>query len=233
MPMNVHILQHVPFEGPAAIEQWLAGTSATVSFTRFFEAPALPDLRHVDWLIVMGGPMSANDEDVFPWLRAEKQFIADAIAAERLVLGVCLGAQLIASALGSAVYANAEKEIGWFPVERVPGHASDPVARIFPDRAEVFHWHGETFDLPPGARNFARSDACVQQAFSLGERVVGLQFHLETTPSSLKALVDNCPDDLVPGRLVQTEAEMTGRRDRFENANRLMRAVLETLARCR
>jgi GMP synthase-like glutamine amidotransferase len=219
--MRVHYVQHVPFEGPGAIGDWLRDRSANVTSTRMFEDPRFPDPGEIDWLVVMGGPMSVNDERTCPWLAAEKRFVAETIGASKLVTGVCLGAQLIASALGARVYRNPEREIGWFPVEPVPGSV------LPPEPAEVFHWHGETFDLPPGATLLARSGPCENQAFSIGERVVATQFHLETTPEGARDLIDHCPEDLAPGRWVQTAAEMLERPDRFERAHRLLAAVLD------
>lgn len=201
--MKAHILQHVPFEGPAHIGRWLAACGAEIGYTRFWESAVLPDPAAIDLLVVMGGPMSVNDEAGFPWLAAEKRFIAEAAALGRPLLGICLGAQLIASAHGARVYRNADKEIGWFDVHAVD--AADGCFR-FPDAVRVLHWHGETFDLPPGARLLASSAACRHQAFQLGERAIGLQFHLEMTDASLRAIVDGCRDELVPARWVQDEA---------------------------
>lgn len=177
----------------------------------------------------MGGPMSVNDEAAHPWLRAEKRFIATAIADGKVVLGVCLGAQLIASAMGARIYSNREREIGWFPVETVADEQQTDLARILPHRVEVFHWHGETFDLPAPALKIARSSACENQAFSIGDRVLGFQFHLEATLSSASALIENCRSEMVPGRFVQSETEITRTADRFERVNRIMAGVLDHL----
>ena len=176
--MKAHILQHVPFEGPAYIGQWLMARGAQISHTRFWESAALPDPAAVDLLVVMGGPMSVNDEAEFAWLAAEKRFIAEVVALGRPVLGICLGAQLIASAHGARVFRNTEKEIGWFDVHACTGTED---AFDFPPTTTVLHWHGETFELPPGARLLATSTACRHQAFQLGEHAIGLQFHLEMT----------------------------------------------------
>lgn len=147
------------------------------------------------------------------------------------MLGVCLGAQLIASARGAAVTPNREREVGWFPIERVAGVDEHPIARVFPPRAEVFHWHGETFALPAGAVHLARSEACDAQAFVLGSRVVGMQFHLETTRESAAALVENCAVDLQPGRHVMRGEEMLRDAARFDQLRGLLEGVLEVLPR--
>lgn len=207
--MRVHWFQHVPFEGLGAIEPWLAARGAQVSATRFFETPAaLPRLAEVDLLIAMGGPMSVNDEDEFPWLAAEKAFLRDAIDAGKAVLGVCLGAQLIAAAGGAAVYPNREREIGWFPVTTTAAAGAGRRPSLPPEFVP-FHWHGETFDLPPGAVLLGGNEACANQAFQLGERVIGLQFHLEMTPAGLRDIAHHCRAELSPpARYVQTADEI-------------------------
>jgi GMP synthase-like glutamine amidotransferase len=226
--MRAHYLQHVAFEGPGSIEPWLAAAGYGITGTRLFESARLPAVNDVDLLVVMGGPMSVNDEDDFPWLAAEKRFIRDAIRSGKPVLGVCLGAQLIASALGARVYPNSEKEIGWFPVRRVPS-AGKPVFR-FPDSADVFHWHGETFDLPPEAILLASSEGCAHQAFQLGRAVIGLQFHLESTPDSVRDIVAHCRPELRPARYVQTEREILAAPPaRYRAINALMGDVLSYL----
>ena len=203
---RAHWFQHVPFEGLGSIECWLMANGYEVTYTRLFEPHALPVLDAVDFLIVMGGPMSVNDEADYPWLVAEKAFIRNCIDAGKPVLGICLGAQLIASVLGARVFPNSLKEIGWFPIEAVP---SDAESRFkFPSSTTVFHWHGETFDLPQGAIRLAKSAGCDNQAFQYGEKVIGLQFHLETTPEAAEAIVTNCRHELIPAEYVQTEADI-------------------------
>jgi len=201
--MRAHYLQHVPFEGLGAIAPWLERAAHEVRATRLFDSEALPGLDAFDLLIVMGGPMSVHDERDHPWLVAEKRFLRAAIEAGKRVLGVCLGAQLIAAALGARVYRNTKKEIGWFPVHGVPSpHAS---SFAFPSAVDVFHWHGETFDLPGNAVRLARSEACENQAFEIDDRVIGLQFHLEATPRSARDLVEHCREELVASPYIQTE----------------------------
>ena len=207
--IKAHYLQHVPFEGLGSIDSWLQSMRADVSVTRFFEDPALPDVDDLHLLVIMGGPMSVNDEQEFPWLAAEQEFIRKAIETGKAVIGICLGAQLIAGALGAAVYPNREKEIGWFPVTAEPVSDTEDVF-TFPQELLAFHWHGETFDLPEGATRLARSAACENQAFQLGKRVIGLQFHLETTPAAARDIVHHCRDELLPSRYAQSAEEMLG-----------------------
>lgn len=229
--MNVHVLQHVPFEGLGSIETWLSGRHANLGYTRFYELTRLPELDGLDLVIALGGPMSVNDEEQFPWLQAEKQFLRAAIECGTAVVGICLGAQLIASALGARVYPNPVKEIGWLEIVATP--AVGELFR-FPEQATVFHWHGETFDLPAGATRLAQSATCVNQAFQIGRNVLGLQFHLETTPASVTAmLADDC-DELVPGPAIQSEAEIRAAGPLYySRINQLMEQVLNYATRTR
>ncbi|MBT0652526.1 MULTISPECIES: type 1 glutamine amidotransferase [Geobacteraceae] len=227
--MKVHVLQHVPFEGIGSIRLWLEKHGADVSYTRFFEDHDLPQADNFDLIIVMGGPMSVNDELRIPWLRQEKQLIREAIDFGVSVVGICLGAQLIASALGARVYKNAQKEIGWFQIE-----ANQNVTNNFnfPEKCKVFHWHGETFDLPSGAVCLARSAASENQAFQFGQNVIGLQFHLETTPENVNAILKNCRGELIPGPYIQTESEMRAvNNPAYEEINSLMGKVLSYVTR--
>ena len=226
--MRAHYLQHVPFEGLGSIEPWLGSNAYEITNTPFFKSAELPDIDKIDLLIVMGGPMSVNDENVFPWLILEKQFIRDVIKSGKPVLGVCLGAQLIANAMGAKVYRNSVKEIGWFPVQCVSSIGSSTFS--LPASVEVFHWHGETFDLPSGAIRLARSEVCENQAFQLGRTVIGLQFHLETTPESAREIVFNCRDELISSRYVQTERQiLSAKSENYKTINQIMDEVLSFL----
>lgn len=226
--MIAHYLQHVPFEGLGSIESWLGSAGYAITSTRFFDSVDLPDIEKIDLLIVMGGPMSVNDEVEFPWLALEKKFIRDMIESGKPVLGICLGAQLIASAMGARVYKNSVKEIGWFPVQGVG--AINASLFNFPPSSDVFHWHGETFDLPPGATLIARSEACENQAFQIGSSVIGLQFHLETTPASAQGMVLHCGDELTPSKYVQTDADiLSAKPEKYHSINLMMGNVLSFL----
>jgi GMP synthase-like glutamine amidotransferase len=226
--MRVHYLQHVSFEGLGRLEDLLLARGCALSRSPLYEAPSLPDAADFDALIAMGGPMSVNDEAEFPWLAAEKRLVRDAVRGGKPVLGVCLGAQLIASALGARVYRNAETEIGWFPIEGVG--AADSTRFAFPPSAAVFHWHGETFDLPAGAVRLAGSAACANQAFQIGRRTIGLQFHLETTRDSARLLVDNCGAELVPGRFIQNaEAILSADESTYAAAGALLERLVDYL----
>jgi GMP synthase-like glutamine amidotransferase len=226
--MNAHYFQHVSFEGLGSIEHWLETVGYKTTRTQFFNSANLPKSEEIDFLIVMGGPMSVNDEDEFPWLVQEKKFIHAFIKSGKPVLGVCLGAQLIACALGARVYKNPVKEIGWFPIKGTP--STERTSFTFPSSAEVFHWHGETFDLPSGAIRLARSEGCENQAFQFGASVIGLQFHLETTPESAQEIVGHCRNELSPSAYVQTESEiLSAAPEKYWLINSLMNKVLSFL----
>ena len=172
--------------------------------------------------------MSVNDEQDYPWLAAEKAFIRRVIEAGKATLGICLGAQLIANALGGEVFKNSVKEIGWFPIRAAK--TSNEAGFQFPEEIAVFHWHGETFSLPTGAVRIAESEGCKNQAFQLGAHVIGLQFHLETTPDSARAIVSNCRRELVAGEYIQTEAAiLSAPPERYRTINGLMGEILEYL----
>ena len=205
--MHTHVLQHVPFEGLGYIEDWLSDHGHGFEYVRLYEGDPLPPIDKVEFLISMGGPMSVNDEEEHPWLIEEKAFIKSAIDREKPILGICLGAQLIATAMGEKVYANSKKEIGWFPVQGVTHGQKNAFA--FPDSIDVLHWHGETFDLPPEAIHLAQSAACTNQAFQLGPNAIGLQLHLEMKLASIEHLIAHCREEVAAGGdWVQTETQL-------------------------
>ncbi|MDX1764648.1 MAG: type 1 glutamine amidotransferase [bacterium] len=224
----------MPFEGLGSIKPWAKKRGHKITCSRLYRNDVLPPIDALDWLIVMGGPMSVHDESSCSWLPQEQRFIEAAMEAGKTVLGICLGAQLIAKVLGARIYKNRYKEIGWFPVRKSRGFAPEGIAGALTDGVTAFHWHGETFDLPAGAVKLASSEACKNQAFALENRVVGLQYHLETTRSSAETLIDNCSHEIVEAPYIQTAEQMLADPARFSNINDEMRRVLgylETLTR--
>ncbi|PLS69334.1 MAG: amidotransferase [Cyanobacteria bacterium M5B4] len=224
--MHIHYLQHVPFEGLASIQTWITNHNHSLSNTKFYQNDPLPELKDFDWLIILGGPMNIDEEDKYPWLKEEKRLIQQAITANKIVLGVCLGAQLIADVLGAKVYQGEHKEIGWFPIELI----NSDLFQSLPPTMTVFHWHGDTFDNPPGATRLASSEACPNQAFVYNRKVLGLQFHLESTPESVEAIIAHCSHELVPGRYIQTPQQMQEQPDRFQKINQFMEQILSNLS---
>jgi GMP synthase-like glutamine amidotransferase len=178
----------------------------------------------------MGGLMSVHDERTHPWLVEEKKLIERAVKAGKRVLGVCLGAQLLAEVLGARVYRNRHKEIGWFPVQLTGQATPSSLLAGFPETFPAFHWHGETFDIPAGARHLAKSEACKNQAFECDGRVLGLQFHLEVTRASVRALIENCRADIRKGRYQQSPRQMLASRKEFDIIRPLLATTLNRLA---
>ena len=227
--MNIHYLQHVSFEDLGSMEPLLAGKGHNLTSTKLYSGERCPDSESFDWLIVMGGPMGIYDEGQYPWLREEKEFIKQAIEKQKIVLGICLGAQLIAAALGGDVKKNHHREIGWFEIERHQQIERTGFASVFPPQIDVFHWHGDTFSIPEGAIPVASSQACSNQGFLYNGRVLALQFHLETTLASAAKMIENCRGELDGSTYVQSEQELLEKPERFERINRVMSAVVSTL----
>ena len=227
--MRLHCFQHVPFEDLGSIAGWARLHEHTVTYTRFHAGERPPPVSQYDALIILGGPMSVHDEGLYPWLREEKDAIHGVLHGAKPILGICLGAQLLAESLGATVTPNTHKEIGWFPVFREGGEGGPPVVSCFPEQLDVFHWHGETYTMPPGAYHFASSMACRNQGFVYRESVVGLQFHLETTPDSAQNLIQACGHELAPGPFIQRAAVIMTDKARFRRVNRVMDNLLSQL----
>jgi len=191
VPVNpITVIRHVPFEGLGRIAPVLENAGIPFQYFDLFAGDAPPHPSLSPALILMGGPQSANDN--YPYLQTELRLIEATLRAGRPILGVCLGAQMVAKALGATVRQNAVKEIGWFPLHFSGTGASDPLLAGLPNPFTVLQWHGDTFDIPSGAVHLAESELCKNQAFRLGSDVYGFQFHLETTP---EMLADWCQQD--------------------------------------
>jgi GMP synthase (glutamine-hydrolysing) len=227
--MKVHYIQHVAFEGISSIESYIKDKGHELSCTHLYKGEILPSIDDIDWLIVMGGPMGIYDEEIYPWLKDEKKFIKEAINNEKIILGICLGAQLIADVLGAKVYKNKYREIGWFNISRSSDIDNTILSAVIPEDTEVFHWHGDTFDIPENAYALAESEACKNQGFISDDRIVAFQFHLETTMESAFALIENCRNELDGSRYVQSEKEILSNEQRFSNINDVMFGILDEL----
>ena len=226
---KIHFLQHVDFETPGYLESWANENKFPISFTKFFKPYTLPDVSEFDWLIIMGGPMGVYDDAIYPWLNEEKKFIRSAIEAGKTVIGICLGCQLIAHVLGARVYPNSQKEIGWFPVSLSDSGLKSEVLKGLPDNLMTFHWHGDTFDLPPNVVHLMQTPICKNQAFLYKNNVLGLQFHLEAQQENVLLMIRNCGDELVPGDYIQTEDSIMKNLYQIESANMWLKRILENL----
>ena len=230
--MRLHYLQHVAFEDLANIKPWAGSQGFTISRTQLFNREIPPLIDDIDWLLVMGGPMSVRDSHVYPWLTAEKKLIEQAIARNKTVIGICLGAQLIAEVLGAAVFRNPHKEIGWFEVQTLAyGNKQNQYFQQFPDTFTAFHWHGDTFNIPRGARHLMRSKGCENQAFVFQNRIFAFQFHLESTVESVAKLVSNCRLDITPDPFVQNEDDILNNMKHFSQMHKLLGSYLDNLAK--
>lgn len=227
--MRVTCLRHVTFESPGAIAQWAHRREHQLTDLFAFRGE-LPDLDSFDMLVLLGGSMGACDDEEHPWLVAERDLIARAVAAGKLVLGICLGAQLISVALGGSVTRNPEREIGWYPVSVTAAGHQTPIFRGWPASFMAGHWHGDTFLPPEGTPIAAVSQACLRQAFVLeGGRVVALQFHLEWTENTLSRLVEACGDELVSGPFVMEEERLLSHPEILADTKELMFALLDRM----
>lgn len=231
--MRLHSMQHVPFEDTANIGRWAMGKGHRLTRTLLFKDETLPSVEDVDWLIIMGGPMNIYEEEKYPWLTREKKFIERAMTQRKIILGVCLGAQLIADVLGARVFRNPHKEIGWFPVSLTREAKRSAIFGRLPERFTAFHWHGDTFELAPGATRMAESDGCLNQAFEADGRVIGLQFHLESSRESIEALIRNCGDELVPGTYIQPARDIFSQDHHLSGLTPVLNILLEAMEEAR
>lgn len=222
--MRIHILQHVPYESPGSITDWAEEKGFPVSYTKFYENGKLPKIEDFDLLVIMGGPMNIYEKEKYPWLTLEKAFIQNCLSAKKKMLGICLGSQLLADALGAKVYPNKEKEIGWFSIYKNGKH---PVLNLFPEGdITAFHWHGDTFDLPENAQPLFHSEATKNQGFVYENRVFALQFHWEIHPGTLGELIKHAQNDLTPGIYVQSPDRMLHHLSGFEKSGNHLRDLL-------
>jgi GMP synthase-like glutamine amidotransferase len=227
--LKIHTLQHVSFEGLGCINQWITTKGHTVNYTKLYDNPQFPVLDEFDWLIVMGGPMGVYDEAMYPWLKEEKEFIRRAIEGGKTIVGICLGSQLIAEVLGAKVYPNKRKEIGWFDIQKTEFAKSQPLLEQIEEQFTVFHWHGDTFDLPAGSERLFSSAVCLNQAFLYKKKVLGLQFHFEVTSHTLKEMIENGMSELVEDKTIQSATKILEQTNYIDSNNQKMFQILDYL----
>ena len=228
-PLRIQAFFHAPFEGLGSIADWASDMGYEVIETHWYAGQIATQLRQGDFLIVMGGPMGVHDEADLPWLRLEKQTITVALGLRCPILGICLGAQLIAHVLGANVTHNTFKEMGWWPIEKTAAAKATWLWQVLPEKLLTFHWHGDTFALPPNAYPLFASEGCANQAYLAGDRVLGLQFHPEVKAEGIQALLKACPEDLTPGKYVQSAEAVLTLPDLTQNRAMLL-AMLQGLA---
>lgn len=229
--MRIHYLQHVPFENPGYILEWAHKNGHTLTRTLMYTKEPLPRQESFDWLIVMGGPMNIYEEDTYSWLIEEKAFIKESIAHDKVIIGLCLGAQLIADVLGGLVTKNAQTEIGWFPVFFTDKARDNELFSFLPSNATVFQWHGDTFShLPMEVDVIATGSACQNQAFMYRDRIFGFQFHMENTRQIIESLILHCADEMSDGEYIQTPKELLAHPEYITQTNEWMETFLQRLA---
>ena len=184
--MNALIIKHVDIEGPGLIEYCLRKERIPYRMINLEAGESLPKLDPLSLIILLGGPMNVYEEDHYPFLKDEDLFIKEAIQRGKMILGICLGAQLIAKALGAKVFKAPVKEVGWFGVSLTEMGLQDPLFSNLPKTFPVFQWHEDTFDIPRSAKLIATSSSVPHQAFRYGDNAYGLQFHLEVTEEMIR-----------------------------------------------
>jgi len=229
--MRIHYLQHAHFEGINCLKPWIERNGHSLTGTHLYKDDPLPDIDSFDWLIIMGGPMGIYDEEQHPWLTREKPFIKQAIEQSKIILGICLGGQLLADALGAEVRRNTYKEIGWFPVFTSENIQQTVLKDTIPENVVTFHWHGDTFDIPEGAVSFLHSEGCANQGFILGNRTIGLQCHFETDRTFVEHLIKNCAEEIDGSKYVQSESELFADDTIFNTSYEVMESILDYLAK--
>ncbi|SFM83378.1 type 1 glutamine amidotransferase [Methanolobus profundi] len=225
--MKIHCLVHLEFETLGNIKEWACNNGHSISVTMPYMNSNYPHPDEFDLLVIMGGLMSVYQEDEYPWLIEEKEFVKNVIESGKSVYGICFGAQMLSEILGGQVSQNMYREIGWHIIQTLDAFREDDSLFNMPPELTVFQWHGDTFTLPKGARRLFESEACPEQGFIYRDNVLAVQFHPETDESCVDSLVTECASDLVKGRYIQSEQEIRGRDDLLASSSDLMFTILD------
>jgi GMP synthase (glutamine-hydrolysing) len=228
--MKILFVVHASFEKPGCIESWAHKQGHYTRTVSPYKGERLPDINEFDLLVVMGGPQSSLELDKAPYLYDEIGLIEQAIKEQKRILGVCLGAQLIAEALGAKPERSPHREIGMYPVELLDSAKGDPVFSHFPSKFDVMHWHSDMPGIPTGAVLLAKSEGCPRQAFRYGDRIYGFQCHFELTLELVNGMIANCVEDLAkPGDYIRSAKELI--ESDYSQINSKMEFVLDYLAK--
>jgi len=223
--MKIHYLQHAPFEKLGAIKEWAHSKGYALSCTHTYKGDTTPVLEDFDFLIIMGGPQNLHELDKYPYLASEIELVQQAIQANKLVLGICLGAQIIGEALGAKTLPSPHKEVGVFPVTLTQAATNDALLKHFPTAFEALHWHYYMPGLPEGAELLAYSAGCPHQMFRYQQNVYAVQFHMEMTPEIISELIEHCPQDLTPGPYTMSKVDLFA--SNIHTINQRMHVLLE------
>lgn len=231
--MRLHLLEHEPFDMRRSnIIIWAENKGHSVESTDVFKGGKLPSQRDFDWLITLGGFQHAWEEQKYPWLKAEKAFISEVLSADKLILGICFGAQLLAEALGGRVFSNEKAEIGWHEVTVSEAGADSFLLKNVPQKFLTFHWHSDHFSLPPGCTRLAFSQPTANQAF-IGDnsRAVGLQFHPEYTLEMVRYFADKYGHEWQKDQYVTGKDAVLSQLGQLPNTYWLMELLLNNMER--